>query len=220
MRSEDSGEFSGGDAHGRSQGVSCTPAPVARLPARAADDLLPAVYGELRAMAQSLLAEERPDHTLQATALVHEAYLKLADQSGAKWQDEAHFFATAAQAMRRILVDHARGKARMKRGGGLERRVLLSDVCRVALPRDIDLLALDEALESLAAGDPMDARIVEMRFFAGMRVREIANVLGVTEKTVQRHWNYAKAWLHRALDDVEPDLTGNGHEPGPLTKIA
>ena len=162
-------------------------------------------------MAQSLLAAERPDHTLQATALVHEAWLKLADQSGARWQDRAHFFAVAAQAMRRVLVDHARAKNRQKRGGG-QRPVLLSDFCRTVLPRDIELLALDEALDALAADDPVDAQIVEMRFFAGLKVREIAAVLGVNEKTVQRRWNYAKARLHQLIGGEGRNKV-NGYEP-------
>lgn len=226
MRSGDSGEFSRDEGKWRAQGDSNGSAPAQAGPARAAacsprpaDLLLPAVYGELRAMAQSLLAEERPDHTLQATALVHEAYLKLVDQSGARCQDQAHFFAVAAQAMRRILVDHARGKERQKRGGGHERRLLLADVCLTTLPRDIDLLALDEALEVLAAADLTDARIVEMRFFAGLKVREIAAVLGIAEKTVQRRWNYAKARLHQLLEG-HPSETGNGHEPGAHSSLA
>lgn len=163
-------------------------------------------------MAQSLLAAERADHTLQATALVHEAWLKLAEQSGSRLVDRGHFFAVAAQAMRRILVDHARTRSRQKRGGG-ERRVLLSDICITPQPREIDVLALDEALQTLCREDATDARIVEMRFFAGLKVREIAAVLGVTEKTVQRRWNYCRARLHQLLaEDEGPGV--NGHELG------
>jgi len=168
----------------------------------AADGQLPAVYDELREMARSLLRSENPSHTLQATALVHETYLKLVGQDASRWRDRGHFFALAAQAMRRILVDHARGKNRIKRGGG-ERQLMLSDVCAISPQRDIDLLALDDALERLAKDDAMDARIVEMRFFAGLDVHEIAQILGVCEKTVQRHWNYARAWLYRALTSRE-----------------
>jgi RNA polymerase sigma-70 factor, ECF subfamily len=176
---------------------------------RVAHELFPAMYGELRALAQSFLNDERPDHTLQATALVHEAYLRLIDQHSVTWQSREHFFSVAAQAMRRILVDHARTRNRQKRGGG-NRPLLLSDVCPAAPERDIDLVALDEAMGKLAADDPIDARIVEMRYFGGLTVQEIAQVLGVTEKTVQRHWNYAKARLHRALTANEsPDPRAN-----------
>lgn len=178
---------------------------------RAADRLLPVVYEELRAMAQSLLHSEHPDHTLQATALVHEAYLKLAGQDDARWRNRAHFFAVAGQAMRRILVDHARGRRRIKRGGG-ERPLLLSDVCAITPQRDIEILALDEAMQQLAEGDPMDARIVEMRFFAGLEVAEIAEILGVSSKTVQRHWNYSRTWLYRALSGGA-DLAEQSEEP-------
>jgi RNA polymerase sigma factor (TIGR02999 family) len=164
----------------------------------AVEQLLPAVYDELRRLAAGYLRGERPDHTLQATALVHEAYLRLVDQREARWQSRAHFFAVAAQVLRRILVDHARGKRAGKRGGG-RRRVMLSDVTPVAPERDLDLLALDEALARLAVEEPIDAQVVEMRFFAGLTIEEVAEVLGVNEKTVRRHWNYAKAWLYREV---------------------
>ncbi len=162
----------------------------------AADRLLPVVYDELHRLASSYLRRERSGHTLQSTALVNEAWMKLADQS-APWQNRAHFLGVAAQAMRRILVDHARRRAAGKRGGA-EERVTLADV---AAPggTDFDLVALDEALERLAALDERQARMVTMRFFAGLTVEETAEVLGVSEKTVKRDWAAAKAWLHREL---------------------
>ena len=164
----------------------------------AVDRLLEVVYDELRALAEQCLRGERSDHTLQATALVHEAYLRLVDQRNVRWQNRAHFFAVAAQAIRRILVDHARSGQRQKRGGG-QRKVLLSDVTPVVAERDLDLLALDEAMQRLAQDEPFEARIVEMRFFAGLTIEEVAEVVGVNEKTVRRHWNYAKAWLYREV---------------------
>ena len=165
---------------------------------QAVDGLFEAVYAELRALAAKCLENEHSGHTLQATALVHEAYLRLVVQSGVRWQNRAHFFAVAAQAIRRVLVDHARGNKRAKRGGGGQ-RVQLSDVSPLASQPDLDLLALDEALKRLEEDEPMDARVVEMRFFAGLTIEEAAEVLGVNEKTVRRHWNYAKAWLYREV---------------------
>ncbi len=164
--------------------------------ASAADRLLPVVYGELHRLAASYLRRERTGHTLQSTALVNEAWMKLADQS-APWQNRAHFLGVAAQAMRRILVDHARKKSAQKRGGH-EARVTLADV---AAPDGglVDLVQLDEALERLAALDPRQAKMVTMRFFAGLTVEETAEALGVSEKTVKREWAAAKAWLHREL---------------------
>jgi RNA polymerase sigma factor (TIGR02999 family) len=164
----------------------------------AVDQLLAAVYGELRGLAHNALCGERAGHTLQATALVHEAYLKLVDQTHARWQNRAHFFAVAAQAIRRILVDHARTSKRQKRGGG-RARVMLSDVTPIAPRHDLDLVALDEALQRLAEKEPTEARIVEMRFFSGLTLDEIAEVLDVNERTVRRRWNYARAWLYREI---------------------
>jgi RNA polymerase sigma-70 factor, ECF subfamily len=162
----------------------------------AADRLLPVVYGELHRLAASYLRRERTGHTLQSTALVNEAWLKLADQS-APWQNRAHFLGVAAQAMRRILVDHARRKSAQKRGGdGL--RVTLGDVAAKE-SNEVDLVRLDVALEKLAALDERQARMVTMRFFAGLTVEETAEALGVSEKTVKRDWAAAKAWLHREL---------------------
>lgn len=164
--------------------------------ASAPDRLLPVVYDELHRLAAGYLRRERTGHTLQSTALVNEAWLKLAGQS-APWQNRAHFLGVAAQAMRRILVDHARRRAAAKRGGH-EPRVTLADV---AAPdgREVDLVLLDEALERLAALDERQAKMVTMRFFAGLSVEETAEALGVSEKTVKRDWAAAKAWLHREL---------------------
>jgi RNA polymerase sigma factor (TIGR02999 family) len=169
----------------------------------AAAALLEAVYGELRALAQHHLARERPGHTLQATALVHEAYLRLVRAPQGTFTGRAHFLAAAAQAMRRILVDHARTKGRQKRGGGPGRegagRLSLDVVADVGEAPSEDIVALSDSLDALGREDPDAARIVEMRFFAGMEVGQIAAVLGVTERTVHRHWTFARAWLFRAL---------------------
>ena len=180
---------------------------------QAADELMQAVYDELRALGQHLLREERPDHTLQATALVHEAYLRMVDQREVRWQNRAHFFGIAAQAMRRILVDHARGQMRQKRGG--RKRVLLSDVAPIAPQLDVDLLALDEAIGRLEEVEPLDARIVEMRALGGLSVKEVAEVLSIDEKTVWRHWNYAKAWLYNELTkgDSRQDIPAEKRGP-------
>ncbi len=180
---------------------------------QATDELLEAVYDELRALGQHLLREERPDHTLQATALVHEAYLRMVDQREVRWQNRAHFFAIAAQAMRRILVDHARGQMRHKRGS--RKRVLLSDVASIAPQRDVELLALDEAMQRLEEVEPLDARIVELRALGGLTVGEVAEVLSVNEKTVWRHWNYAKAWLFNELTkgDSRKDIPAEQRDP-------
>ncbi len=171
--------------------------------------LLPAVYEELRVVADQCLQSERPGLTLSATALVHEAYLKLVDQQGVRWQNRAHFLAVAAQAMRRILVDHARLRGREKRGGGW-RRLSLSVVDPETPLKDLDLLALEEALERLAGEEPLETRIVEMRFFGGMQTQEIAEVLDIADRTVRRRLAYAKAWLFRELSkDVTTLSSGN-----------
>ncbi len=168
--------------------------------ARAADELLPLVYGKLRALAAELMMQERIDHTLQPTALVHEAYLKLVDQTRARWEDRAHFFSVAAQALRRILVDHARGHAREKRGG-LRTKLQLDEGLIAAYEQTIDVLALDDALGRLAAQDAQRARMVELRFFGGLTIDEAAAVLEVSTRTVERQWRYARAWLYRELSD-------------------
>ncbi|UCF33008.1 MAG: sigma-70 family RNA polymerase sigma factor [Phycisphaerales bacterium] len=165
---------------------------------RATDLLLTLVYDELRRLAGGMMRCERPDHTLQGTALVHEAYLKLIDQTRAQWQNRAHFFAVAAQAIRRVLVDHARGHRRHKRGG--ERaKLVLDEGLAASYQQEIDLIALDEALLKLAERNQQQARIVEMRFFAGLTIEETASVVGVSPSTVEREWRYARAWLHRVL---------------------
>lgn len=167
---------------------------------QALDQLLPLVYDELRALAGGMMLHERPDHTLQPTALVHEAYRKLVDQTRAQWQDRAHFFAVAAQVIRRILVDHARGHDRVKRGGGRS-KLALDEGLVAAYENLVDLVALDEALEKLAVSQPQQARIVEMRFFSGLTIDETAAVLRISTATVERDWRYARAWLYRALSD-------------------
>jgi RNA polymerase sigma factor (TIGR02999 family) len=169
----------------------------------AADRLLPLVYEEFRQLARHYLQQERANHTLQPTALVHEAYMKLIDQSRVNWQGRTHFFAVAAQAMRRILVDHARHHLRLKRGGGQHRVTLDEGVALSSKDRDEDVVALDEALEKLADFDPRQAKVVEMRFFAGLSVEEVAQQLGVSKRTVEGDWTMARAWLSRELKKGE-----------------
>ena len=168
--------------------------------AEALDELLPQVYDELRRRASAYLKRERPGHTLQTTALVHEAYLKLVDQRmEGGWNDRGHFFAIAAQAMRRILVDHARHRHREKRGGPDESLPLEEALLAVADESDVDLVALDEALTRLAAIDPHQQKLVELRYFAGLSLDDAASALGVSRATAAREWQTAKAWLHREL---------------------
>jgi len=164
----------------------------------ALDELLPLVYGELRRLANSYLKRERSDHTLQPTALVHEAYLRLVGQKSIEWQNRAHFYGIAANMMRRILVDHARAHATEKRGGAAV-RLSIEDVQIPLEQRAADFVALDEALTELAKFDERKARIVEMRFFGGLTDEEIAEVLGVTTRTVWRDWKTARLWLFREL---------------------
>jgi RNA polymerase sigma-70 factor, ECF subfamily len=164
----------------------------------ALDRLMPLVYGELRRQAGRYLQRERRDHTLQPTALVHEAYLRLVGHHQAPWQNRAHFFGIAAQTMRRILVDHARGLQRIKRGGP-QQKVALEEAHALTEDSTVDLLALDEALEQLVKLDPQAARIVELRYFAGLSVEETAEALGISPTSVKRDWRMAKAWLHAAL---------------------
>ena len=168
----------------------------------AATRWMPVLYGHLRSMAEAHLAGERTGHTLQATALVHEAFLKLAGDA-IPFRDAAHFLAVASQAMRHVLVDHARSRGRRKRGGG-RHRVPLEGLEPGTRDAGLDLVELDEALGRLADSDPEAARVVEMRFFAGMEESEIASVLGVSERSVRRYWVHAKAWLLRELlgDDL------------------
>jgi len=165
----------------------------------ALDKLLPLVEKELHRLAHSYMRRESPDHTLQTTALVNEAYLKLIDQKKTRWQNRAHFFGIAARIMRRILMNYARDQQRLKRGGGAI-QVSLSEVAVISLSKTTDLLALDEALERLAATDERKARVVELRYFGGLSVEETAEVLGISEITVLRDWKFAKAWLLRDIE--------------------
>src|SRR5205085_621696 len=165
----------------------------------ALDRLLPEIYAELRKLAASYLRRERRDHTLQPTALVHEAFVKLVDQRAVRWQNRAHFFGIAAQAMRRILVDHARSRHRDKRGGNEENLPLEAVEFAVSDNKNVDLVALDEALSRLAQLDERQARIVELRFFSGMSVEETAEALGISPATVKNDWRTAKAWLFREI---------------------
>jgi RNA polymerase sigma factor (TIGR02999 family) len=166
---------------------------------KAAEELLPLVYDELRKLAALKLAQEKPGQTLQATALVHEAYLRLVGNVRAQhWDGRGHFFAAAAEAMRRILVENARRKHGAKHGGGMLR--IDADLNRVAAPvRSADLLALDDALTRLARDSPARAELVKLRFFAGLTVREAANILGISVATAERHWTYARTWLYAEL---------------------
>ncbi len=165
----------------------------------AADELATLLYEELRALAQHEMASERRGHTLQPTALVHEAYLRLMGGAAPTFENRAHFFAVAATAIRRVLVDHARGRARIKRGGD-EVQLPLDELDPAAPLPEAELLELDLALERLAALDPFKARIVELRFFAGMTVEELARLLGTSESSVQRDWRLARAWLRGELN--------------------
>jgi RNA polymerase sigma factor (TIGR02999 family) len=164
----------------------------------ALDKLMPAVYDELRRQAERYLRRERAGHTLQTTALIHEAYVRLVDQRNVQWQNRAHFFGIAAQMMRRILVDHARGKRRAKRGGS-DVKISLADATILVKEQDLDVVALDEALTRLAEIDEQQSRVVELRFFSGLTVEETAEVMGISPATVKRDWSMAKAWLYREL---------------------
>ena len=164
----------------------------------ALDELLPLVYRELRQIAARHLAQERPGHTLQATALVHEAYLRLIDQHSVDWRNRAHFFSIAAEMMRRVLVNHAVSRRAQKRGSG-ETLLSLDEVVSFPNRQDVDLILLDEALNRLAELDPLQARIVEMKFFAGLSNEEVAEVLGASPTAVKREWRSAKAWLAAQL---------------------
>ncbi|MFO0911122.1 MAG: sigma-70 family RNA polymerase sigma factor [Isosphaeraceae bacterium] len=181
---------------------------------RAAEDLLPLIYDELRKLAAAKLAQEKPGQTLQATALVHEAYLRLVDgQSGGigegagAWNSRGHFFAAAAEAMRRILVNRARDKRRLKRGGERE-RLALEDIVIADEAGTLEILVLDEALEGLAREEPACAELVKLRFFAGLTLEESAHILGVTPRTAGRYWAFARAWLRDALSTAEDETLG------------
>ena len=167
---------------------------------KALDKLTPLVYSELRRLAGNYLRRERQNHTLQPTALVNEAYLKLIDQKNAHWQNRAQFYGVAAQLMRRILVDHARQHQAAKRGGSDQQRFSITSAEKLVRQPEVDLLALHEALEELTTIDPQQERIVELRFFGGLSIEETAEVLGIGHATVERDWKMARAWLRRKLE--------------------
>jgi RNA polymerase sigma factor (TIGR02999 family) len=164
----------------------------------AADVLMTLVYDEMRKLAASYLRQQRSDHTLQPTALVHEAYMKLIDVSDVNWQDRAHFFAVAAQTMRHILIDHARAIATDKRGGDLH-KIELDEAISFSKEQNVDLIELDEALQLLAIQDEQQSKIVELRFFGGLTIEETAEVLKISPATIKRDWAIARAWLFRQL---------------------
>ena len=183
--------------------------------AGALERLMPLVEGELRRIAARHMRRENPNHTLQTTALMNDAFLKLVGQHEVRWQNRAHFFALSSQVMRRILLDHARTRDRSKRGGQLD-RVELREAELVSRERSEELIALDDALRRLAEFDPLKSRVVEMRHFGGLTVEETAEVLGVAPVTVMRHWSLAKAWLRRELRGArnpEPPRNGDSGPP-------
>jgi RNA polymerase sigma factor (TIGR02999 family) len=170
--------------------------------ARATEQLLPLVYEELRRLAAQKMSQEPPGQTLQATALVHEAYIRLVEAKDQSWNSRGHFFKAAAEAMRRILVESARSKGRLKRGGNRE-RVSLDDVDMAVGGVPEDVVALDEALTKLAEDKPLMVKAIELRYFAGLTLEQIAEILGVSERTVSSYWTYAKAWLYREITEKE-----------------
>jgi RNA polymerase sigma factor (TIGR02999 family) len=169
----------------------------------ALDALMPLVYGELRRLAHHYLQQERTDHTLQSTALVHEAYARLIGQSLPEWQNRAHFFGVAAQIMRQILVDYARQRRAVKRGGELC-KLTLENAESESQRTEVDIVALDDALRDLAKIDAQQSRVVELRFFAGLSIEDTSEVLGISPSTVKRDWNTARVWLYRELDRTAP----------------
>lgn len=186
--------------------MSITPKPVTKILEEiqkgnrdSLSELLPLVYDELRQLAASRLNRERSNHTLQPTALVHEAYLRLIGQKEAEWQNRAHFFGIAARLMREILIEHARGRNRQKRGGEFKTQIALDDAVSFTNTKLLDVIAVDEALSSLEKLDERQARIVEMKFFGGLTVEEIAEVLGISPATVKREWSTAKLLLYKTL---------------------
>jgi RNA polymerase sigma factor (TIGR02999 family) len=164
---------------------------------------MPLVYSELRRIAHHYLQNERPSHTLQSTALVHEAYVRLTDQDFPQWENRAHFFAVAAQLMRQILVDYARRHGASKRGGSVC-RLTLDEAEETPQRADVDVVALDEALKTLAVMDPQQSRVVELKFFGGLSIEDTSEVLGISSSTVKRYWITARAWLYRELDRRAP----------------
>lgn len=163
----------------------------------APEKLLPLVYDDLRRLARAYFANEKTDHTLQATALVHEAYIRLVNWENVSWQNRAHFFAVAAEIMRKILIDHARKRNAQKRDGG--QKILLDEAISFSTEKELDLVKLDEALDALEKLDKRQAKIVELRFFGGLSIEETAYVLKISETTVKRDWTFAKAWFQREL---------------------
>ena len=175
----------------------------------AAERLMPLVYDELRRLAARYLQGERSDHTLQATGLVHEAYLRLVEQSSMNWQNRAHFFSVAAQVMRHLLVDYARSRQAAKRGGVRE-KIEFDEAIASSEERAVDLIALDDALGELGAFDERKSRIVELRFFGGLTTEEIGTVLAISPSTIRREWRIAKAWLRRKIVETEPNGAAAG----------
>jgi len=174
---------------------------------RAVDKLLPAVYQELRQLAAQKLAREKPGHTLQPTALVHEAYLRLLGTEDQNWKSRTHFFAAAAEAMRRILIENARRKRRLKRGGDQQKVGLDEALASIDSPSE-DIIALDEALARLAEEESVIADLVKLRFFGGLTLEQAGEVLGISRRTATRHWTFARAWLYKQL------ARGDSHDPG------
>lgn len=181
--------------------------------AAALEKLMPLVYAELRRLARRYMNRQRPDHTLQTTALVNEAYLRLIDSSRVQWQDRAHFFAVSAQLMRRILVDFARAQGNLKRGGGAQ-QLSLDQAMEISAERGPDLIALDDALNTLAAMNPRQSQIVELRYFGGLSEEETAEALKVSTRTVRRHWSLARAWLYRELSREDDSNASQGDDSG------
>ena len=169
----------------------------------AADQLIPVVYDKLRQLAEQFMRRERRDHTLQATALLNEAYLRLFDQSRVDWKGKAHFVGMAAEMMRRILVDHARRHAAAKRGGGRDRVPLEETLAAADAPRHVDLIALDDALKELQKLNPRQARVVELRYFGGLSVKETAYALDLSDRSVENDWSVARAWLRQKMNTDE-----------------
>ncbi|MBI3849305.1 MAG: sigma-70 family RNA polymerase sigma factor [Verrucomicrobia bacterium] len=171
---------------------------ISRGEAKAADELLSLVYEELRRLAAAKMASEAPGQTLQATALVHEAWLRLTSDGKRKWNDRTHFFNAAAEAMRRILVDNARRKRAARHGGG-QRRVEMPEIASAVMETDDKVLAVNEALEKFAVLDPQKAELVKLRYFVGLTLEQAAGALGISERTAKRHWAFARAWLHEEI---------------------
>jgi RNA polymerase sigma factor (TIGR02999 family) len=165
----------------------------------ALESLMPLVYDELRRLANHYLQRERSDHTLQSTALVHEAYMRLAGENAPQWQNRAHFFGIAARVMRQILVEYARAHSAAKRGGVGACKITLDESLELAQRSDIDVVALDSALDRLSELDPQQSRIVELRFFTGLTIEDTSEVMGLSPATVKRDWTSARAWLHREI---------------------